>query len=574
MPSPLRAGDPARLGPYRLTARLGQGGMGTVLLGEDAAGRHVAVKVVNPDLAGDEAFRARFRREVTAARRVSRFCTAPVLDADLEHDPLYVVTEFVDGPTLEAAVRERGPLRGGDLESLAVGVATALSAIHAAGIVHRDLKPSNVLLSPTGPRVIDFGIARALEGADGPTVTGQFLGTPAYVAPELVRGGDLTPAADVFAWGCVVAFAATGRPPFVGKNVHEILYRVVHEAPVLDGLDDGLRALVESSLAKDPGRRPSVPDLLATLIGATPGAELLPDAAPTAGEAAGSTGPPVPEEPSARTPPAAPTLALTRAAEAAPIPGEEPVKAQGRPDAAAERPAGGHRSRLTSRRVIAVAVAGALLLGGAATLRLLDGEPDPKVPRLGAALVPDGSLADAGSGWNADDCGVFGARGFEIRSGKDGPDWCVAPHEAPATHSVADVRVRLAGASGRKPWQAGLLLLATDDRHYGVLLRSDGSARLVKETPDGDTNVLDSVPAHSYDAASEPVRVQAEVRVARGRTSVRAWLDGDYALGADDEDEPFTKGQTALMADPMDSAPGPDDYVLARFTHFALNRAH
>ncbi|RFU38363.1 serine/threonine protein kinase, partial [Actinomadura logoneensis] len=270
MPSPLRAGDPERLGPYRLTARLGRGGMGTVLLGEDASGRHVAVKVVNPDLAEDEAFRARFRREVTAARRVSRFCTAPVLDAELERDPLYVVTEYVDGPTLAAAVRDRGPLRGGDLEGLAVGVATALAAIHAAGIVHRDLKPSNVLLSATGPRVIDFGIARALEGGDGPTVTGQFLGTPAYAAPELVSGGALTPAADVFAWGCVVAYAATGRPPFDGRNVHEILYRVVHEPPVLDGLDDGLRSLAESALDKEPDRRPTVPDLLATLIGAPP----------------------------------------------------------------------------------------------------------------------------------------------------------------------------------------------------------------------------------------------------------------------------------------------------------------
>ncbi|RFU41237.1 hypothetical protein DZF91_12725, partial [Actinomadura logoneensis] len=248
-------------------------------------------------------------------------------------------------------------------------------------------------------------------------------------------------------------------------------------------------------------------------------------------------------------------------------------EAHGRPAPADQPPARGRGSRAVSRRITAVAVAGALLLGGAAALRLLEDEPDPKVPPLGAPLVPDGSLADARSGWDADDCGVFGARGFEIRSGKDGPDWCVAPHESSAPHSVADVRVHLAGASGRGPWQAGLLLLATDDRHYAVLLRSDGSARLVKETPDGDTSVLDRVPAHSYEAASEPVRVQAEVRVERGRTTVRAWLDGDYALGADDEDAPFTRGQTALMVDPMDSAPRAGDYVLARFTRFALNRA-
>ncbi|MEU6752487.1 serine/threonine-protein kinase, partial [Spirillospora sp. NPDC046719] len=264
----LRPDDPTGLGPYRLVGRLGRGGMGTVYLGEEAGGRRVAVKVINRELAGEAPFRDRFRREVTAARQVRRFCTAPVVDAELDRDPLYVVTEYIDGPSLESAVRERGPLPGSDLEGLAVGVATALAAIHGAGIVHRDLKPANVLLSSTGPRVIDFGIARALDAADGPTRTGQFVGTPNYLPPELLRGEPVTPASDVFSWGCVVAYAGTGTAPFSGSTVPEIFYRVAHDEPKLDGLDPGLRDIVAAALDKDPRNRPSVQELLGRLVGA------------------------------------------------------------------------------------------------------------------------------------------------------------------------------------------------------------------------------------------------------------------------------------------------------------------
>ncbi|MGH3242590.1 MAG: protein kinase domain-containing protein, partial [Spirillospora sp.] len=267
MQAPLRDRDPQRLGPYRLTARLGRGGMGTVFLGEDDAGRQVAVKVINTELADDEAFHERFRREVTAARQVSRFCTAAVLDARLDGEPLYIVTEYVAGPSLDDAVKEGGPLRGGDLEALAVNIATALGAIHGAGIVHRDLKPSNVLLSPTGPRVIDFGIARALDSSDGPTRTGQFIGTPAYIAPELMHGKDITHAADVFSWGCVVAYAGTGRVPFAGGTLPEVINRVTTGDPDLDGLDPAVRDVVARSLAKDPADRPTVKQLIQALTG-------------------------------------------------------------------------------------------------------------------------------------------------------------------------------------------------------------------------------------------------------------------------------------------------------------------
>ncbi|MEV0660596.1 DUF4389 domain-containing protein [Actinomadura luteofluorescens] len=264
---PLEHDEPRVLGPYRLLGRLGRGGMGTVYLAAEPDGRRVAVKVVNRELAGEPAFLARFRREVTAARRVHRFCTAPVIDAELDQDPPYIVTEYIDGPSLEKAVQDKGPLPGSDLEGLAVGVATALAAIHGAGIVHRDLKPANVLLSSTGPRVIDFGIARALDAADGPTRTGQFVGTPSYIAPEVLRGEPVEQASDVFAWGCVVAYAGTGRPPFQAGSVAETFRRIEHDEPDLTGLDPRLRDVVASALGKDPRDRPTARRLLTLLVG-------------------------------------------------------------------------------------------------------------------------------------------------------------------------------------------------------------------------------------------------------------------------------------------------------------------
>ncbi|MER7622970.1 serine/threonine-protein kinase [Streptomyces sp. NPDC126503] len=263
----LQPNDPARLGPYRLIGRLGSGGMGTVFAAEDTASHLVAVKVINAHLAGDERFTREFTREVTAARRVRPFCTAPVLDARLDEHPLYVVTEYVEGPTLQDLVARTGPLRGGALEQLAVGMAAALTAIHAAHVVHRDLKPSNVLLSPMGPRVIDFGIARALDGPDASVRPTHLSGTPGYIAPEVLRGGPVTPAADLFAWGCVMAYAASGTLPFPGEDIHTVHQRVLTEPPRLSGLTDTLRPLVEQALDKDPGRRGSAPALLAMLVG-------------------------------------------------------------------------------------------------------------------------------------------------------------------------------------------------------------------------------------------------------------------------------------------------------------------
>ncbi|WP_308164689.1 serine/threonine-protein kinase [Nonomuraea sediminis] len=261
------SGEAPHIGRYRLLSVLGRGGMGTVHLAEDPSGQRVAIKVINPELSQHEQFRMRFRREADAARRVRRFCTAGVLEAALDGGQLYVVTEYVPGPNLEEAVKQSGPLRGSSLDALAVSVATALTAIHGAGVVHRDLKPSNVLLSPVGPRVIDFGIARALDTLGGVTGTGELVGTPRYMAPEVLRGEPVSPACDVFSWGCLIAFAASGRAPFAGDTLPAIVYQVMNTEPNLDQVDPGLRELVRAALHKDPARRPTAQQLLDELVG-------------------------------------------------------------------------------------------------------------------------------------------------------------------------------------------------------------------------------------------------------------------------------------------------------------------
>ncbi|PDP86509.1 serine/threonine protein kinase [Glycomyces fuscus] len=265
---PLRVGDPRELDGYRVVSRLGRGGMGTVYLARDASDRPVAVKLIHPDLADDESFRLRFAREVEAARRVARFSTAGVIDARLEGEPLFIVSEYVPGPNLDQAVRADGPMAGGTLEGLAMGVAAALTAIHGSGVVHRDLKPANVLLSPVGPKVIDFGIARALdEAADAVTRSSQLMGTPSYMAPELILGRRATAAADIFAWGCLVAFAGTGTAPFDAATVPAVLHNIASAPPRLDGLDPDLYDLVAAALDKDPANRPTSKQLLARLTG-------------------------------------------------------------------------------------------------------------------------------------------------------------------------------------------------------------------------------------------------------------------------------------------------------------------
>ncbi|QBS45068.1 serine/threonine-protein kinase [Nocardia sp. CS682] len=261
---PLGADDPTRIGDYRLLGVLGAGGMGRVYLGRNAGGRTVAVKVIRPDLVGDNEFRVRFRREVTAARRVGGRFTAQVLDADVDANPPWLATGYVAGFSLTEAVEEYGPFTESSLLVLAHGLAEALVAVHAAGLVHRDLKPSNVLLALDGPKVIDFGIARAIEDSQL-TTTGKVIGSPGFMCPEQVTGSPVGPASDVFALGGVLVFAATGHGPFGVGEMVQMLWRVVYEEPELDGVPDRLRPLIAACLTKDPAARPTPERIIADL---------------------------------------------------------------------------------------------------------------------------------------------------------------------------------------------------------------------------------------------------------------------------------------------------------------------
>ncbi|WP_274911271.1 protein kinase domain-containing protein [Streptomyces sp. WZ-12] len=289
--------DPRSIGGYQLLERLGVGGMGRVFLGRSPGGRRVAVKVVHAALVDQPDFRSRFRREVQAARAVSGAFTAPVIDADPDAAKPWLVTSYIAGPSLEKEVANRGPMPAPRVFALGAGLAEALVSIHSAHLIHRDLKPSNVLLAEDGPRVIDFGIARAVEGSSL-TVTGYALGSPGFMSPEQVNGEEIGPASDVFSLGTVLAYAATGGNPFGNGHLASLLYRVAHDTPELDAIaDPALRALIAACLAKDPAQRPTPRELL-TRCGAGAGA-----AAPVAPHATdGGHGAPHGTAPSGRTP--------------------------------------------------------------------------------------------------------------------------------------------------------------------------------------------------------------------------------------------------------------------------------
>ncbi|MGP4002964.1 serine/threonine-protein kinase [Streptomyces sp. 8N706] len=262
----LRSDDPQRIGAYRLLGRLGAGGMGLVYLARSDRGRTVAVKLIRQELADQEEFRRRFRQEVHAARRVGGEWTAPVLDADTEAPTPWVATGYIAGPSLQSVITEHGPLPERSVRVLAAGLARALQDIHGAGLIHRDLKPSNVLVTIDGPRVIDFGIARALGTVTdgGLTRTGAMVGSPGFMAPEQVRGESITTACDVFCLGSVLAYAASGQLPFGTANsgLHALMYRIAEERPDLTGLPEQLRELAADCLTKDPAQRPTPAQVL------------------------------------------------------------------------------------------------------------------------------------------------------------------------------------------------------------------------------------------------------------------------------------------------------------------------
>ncbi|MFJ5233255.1 serine/threonine-protein kinase [Kitasatospora sp. NPDC088391] len=413
----LTAEDPASIGDYRLLRRLGAGGMGRVYLGRTAGGRTVAVKVVRGELADDPEFRARFRQEVSAARRVGGRWTAPVLDADTEGPRPWVATGFVAGPSLGEAVRTAGPLPVASVHALGARLAEALEQVHALGLVHRDVKPSNVLLTLDGPRLIDFGVARALDAAAALTHSGYVVGSPGFMSPEQAAGSPVGPAGDVFSLGTLLAFAATGTAPFgEGVSAAVLLYRVLHEEADLGGLDGELRAVVTACLDKDPARRPTPAELRDRLA---PGAATGPDGwlpAPLAA-AVGRT-----------------------AVELLDLEGDggPPVFAD-RVRTALDSPRGGSgsapgavtgRRAPRGRRALTVAAAVAVLLGGlygglAATGHLPWSTGTPGAGRTPGqdGLVPSPSATDTDTGTDGSDQGGSGGTGSTDSPGpEDSPD--------------------------------------------------------------------------------------------------------------------------------------------------------
>ncbi|MFI9550325.1 serine/threonine protein kinase [Nonomuraea endophytica] len=295
--------DPRAVGPYRLEGRLGAGGQGTVYIGRTGQSAPVAIKLLHPHLIADQREQQRFLREVETAKRVAPFCTAHVLDSGFVGARPYIVSEYVEGPSLQASVRDNGARGAAALQRLAVNTATALAAIHEAGVVHRDFKPGNVLLGPDGPVVIDFGIARALDLSQS-VVSSQPIGSPAYMAPEQIAGGDIGPAADIFAWGATMVYAATGQRAFVGDSIPGILHLILQGDPDLGELDGPLRLLLAECLAKDPAQRPTAAQVIERLRALPPPAW---DTVPVRRTAAtGFAAPDVPGLPAAAGVPTAP----------------------------------------------------------------------------------------------------------------------------------------------------------------------------------------------------------------------------------------------------------------------------
>jgi hypothetical protein len=511
--SPLRPSDPQRLGSYRIVGRLGRGGMGTVYLAESESGERAAVKVINPDLADDEQFRDRFRREVESARRVRRFCTAPVLDAQLDGEQLFVVTEFVDGPNLDEFVTSSGPMRGSSLEHLAVGVATALTAIHGAGVIHRDLKPANVLLSSVGPRVIDFGIARALDTVSGATRTGQFIGTPAYMAPELISGATASPASDVFAWACVVAFAGTGRTPFDGPTVPSVLYQISHGEPSLDGLDEGLRHLVSRALSKDPAQRPSAQEVLDLLTGRP-----HVGAAETAA-AVGRTW----AVPSDRM-----TMQDTRQA-------KPPANAWRRPP------------------VLAAAGLVVLLVVALGAFLLLRG---PGGPPSNATTVFADDFSNSSSGWSGSTW-ISGSGYFQGGYRIDADNiTSVRWEKAPVTGNLPDRLLVSTDAQAMAGPPYGQLAvycrgngIGDESTSYDFLVRADGRGVVIrKEAGTKGSKELVSKGSAAGFKTGKSNRLQAACEQDGKNVHLRFWINGGLAAEATDADGPLGNGGAGLMA--------------------------
>ncbi|WP_329035082.1 serine/threonine-protein kinase [Streptomyces sp. NBC_00178] len=420
----LRGGDPAEIGGYPLEARLGSGGMGTVFLARTSSGRPVAIKLIHQQFAGDDEFRIRFRQEVAAARRVSGAFTAAVVDAAPEADQPWMATTYIEGDTLAQRIAAKGPLDGAELRKLAIGLAEALRDIHRAGVVHRDLKPSNVVLSPEGPRVIDFGISRAAD-QQTLTMTGRVIGTPPYMSPEQLQAPrGVGPRSDVFSLGTLLVYSATGHGPFDADSPYMTAYQVVHEEPSLGAVPAALRAVVEPCLHKEPGKRPSADELLVLLRDLPTD---LGGSGAVGGAASGRTRDMITQH--HRPTPATP---------AAPAPVTRPP---GPGDAAPL----GRRLRRRWRPVLAAAVAVAAIGGGVAAMKTGgfggnggDGSPGTAAA---SAVLPDG----------------FASWRTTVPAGQEGiPDElrCVAHGDAVFCGGGGVVATRMRARDGSRVWTA------------------------------------------------------------------------------------------------------------------------
>ncbi|MFB9468633.1 protein kinase [Nonomuraea salmonea] len=520
--------DDRVIGGYALRRLLGRGGMGEVHLATTPTGGLAAIKLIDPALARDPAFRRRFEREVAAARRVARFCTAPVLDAGLDGDVAYLVTEYVKGPDLARAVREQGPLSGGNLEALAVGIATALSAIHGAGVIHRDLKPANVLLSPLGPKVIDFGIAQ-LAGHDS-LASQAMLGTPAFMSPEQVRGEPLTPAADVFAWGGVIVFAGTGRLPFGGGAPAEALYRITQDEVRLDGLDEGIQGVVRRALAKDPRVRPSAQELLADLVGGTrlaaatevvertwTGSVPMHPATEAAGDAAGRWGD------------AEPLGAGDGGAGGSPV-----LKA------------GALSGRARRRRWPWVVAGGAVVAGVVAGVMLPGVLAAPRWPYEAGFEAWDTGVSEGGSARQA-------GSGYELSVKPGWRLWKSAPVAEPQEGVVVSATARLRGGAGAYGVWCHGSARSGDRYEFGV--DGTGKVSIVKRRTGTDGVTLYGPAAVPKTAA---YRVVAECGSGGDAVGLRLWVNEQLVAQVSDGDSPYGPGEAGVHAA---SAPGQTVHV-------------
>ncbi|PTH88495.1 serine/threonine protein kinase [Streptomyces sp. A244] len=453
---PLHSEDPKSIGGYRLLDRLGAGGMGVVYRARARSGRDVAIKVVHAQYAADGVFRARFRQEIAAVRKVSGAFTAPVLDADPEAPRPWMATQYVPGPSLAGRIRDRGALPDAELRGLALGLVEALRDIHRAGVVHRDLKPANVLLAEDGPRVIDFGISRAAENHQTLTETGQMIGTPPFMSPEqLVDARTVGPASDVFSLGALLVYSVTGRGPFDADSPYLTAYRVVHDEPVLTGVDGPLRGLLERCLSKEPADRPGLDELAREL------ADFLPE--PADGD-----------------------------------PATMPLRADRIPAAVPDRPAtvadppGPARPRRIRPLLAATGTVGAAVLGLTAYLTLGPGWAQ-SADREGASA--NSRWAAPPAGWKPWQTTVYETAGRGVRKaqqpqpgGLRGGPGCRTYEGAVYCAGDGILPVRLDGRTGATVWRAGPAAAVTGDEFstFEILTVRDDTV-LVQQEPPGES---------------------------------------------------------------------------------------